>query len=185
MKRNISIIIAISLILLAAISRIVNAQLHTPNFVPIAAIGLFSGAIIKDRRLLAFMVPLLGQFLADGYFAMFTNTPGFYNFFGELFNYLALFGATALGTQLKNIKPVNAMLYTFGASTTFFIISNFGYYLGGLNTYAFSGLVKTYVDAIPFFKNSLGADMMGGVLLFGGYFISQLYFAKKPSKATA
>ena len=101
MKRtNINIILAIFLILIAATSRIINAQLHVANFVPIAAIGLFSGSVIKDKRL-AFLVPLMGQFLGDVYFQFFTNTPGFYDLAGQLFNYGALIGATALGVSMN------------------------------------------------------------------------------------
>ena len=97
MKRNnLNILLAVSLILLAAVCRIFNAQLHVANFVPIAAISLFSGAIIKDKRSLAFLVPLMGQFLGDVYFQLFTHTPGFYDLPGQLFNYGALIAATAL-----------------------------------------------------------------------------------------
>lgn len=185
MKRtNINIILAVFLILIAATSRIINAQLHVANFVPIAAISLFSGAIIKDRRL-AFLVPLMGQFLGDVYFQLFTHTPGFYDLPGQLFNYGALIAATALGTGMKQPKALTTLAYLFGASTLFFLVSNFGYFLGGWNGYSFAGLVKTYVDGIPFFKYTLAGDMTGGVLLFGGYFLAQQALLKKAQKVNA
>ena len=57
MKRNnINTILAFFLVLMAASARILNAKLNIPNVVPIAAISLFSGAVIKDRRVLAIMV---------------------------------------------------------------------------------------------------------------------------------
>ena len=172
MKRNnLNILLAVFLILIAVTARIVNAALHMPNFVPIAAISLFSGAIIKDKRGLAFLVPLLGQFLADVYFQLFTAIPGFYDLAGQLFNYGALICATALGTAMKEPKALTTLAYVFGASTTFFIVSNFGFFVHGWNGYTVSGFVKTYVDAIPFFKYTLAGDMAGGVLLFGCYFM--------------
>ncbi|MFI5196682.1 MAG: DUF6580 family putative transport protein [Chitinophagales bacterium] len=186
MKRNnINILLAIFLILIAATARIVNAGLHIPNIVPIAAISLFSGAIIKDKRGLAFLVPLLGQFLADVYFQLFTAVPGFYDLAGQLFTYGALICATALGTTMKEPKPLTSLAYVFGASTTFFLISNFGYFAHGWNGYSFAGLTKTYIDGIPFFKYTLAGDMAGGVILFGGYFLVQHLLIKKAQKVKA
>jgi hypothetical protein len=184
MKRtNINILLAIFLVLIAASARIVNAQLHIPNIVPIAAIGLFCGAVIRDKRSLAFLVPLLGQFLADLYFQLFTNIPGFYDLTGQLFNYGALIGATALGVSMKQIKPVSTVGYLLGASTLFFLISNFGYFAHGWNGYSFAGLIKTYVDGVPFFKYTLAGDMVGGILLFGGYFFVHQSLIDKAEKA--
>ena len=178
-------LLAIALILITAMTRIMNAQLHMANFVPIAAIGLFSGAVIKDKRSLAFLVPVLGQFLADVYFQFFTSTPGFYDLTGQLFNYGGLIAATALGVSMKQPKPLTTIAYLVGASTLFFLVSNFGYFLGGWNGYSFAGLSKSYIDAIPFYKNTLAGDMAGGVLLFGGYFVVQQMLLKKAQKVHA
>jgi hypothetical protein len=182
MKRNdINILIAITMVVTATILRIASANLHFYNFVPIAALGLFSGSIIKDRRLLAFMVPLAGQFIADVYFQLFTSTPGFYP--GEIFNYAALAGTAALGLFMKEPKPASVLAYVFGASSLFFVVSNFGYFASGYNGYTVAGFSKTYIDAIPFYKNTLAGDMVGGIVLFGGFFIAQRLFANKLKKA--
>ncbi len=182
MKRtDINSLIAITLVVSATILRIVNANMHFYNFVPMAALGLFSGAIIKDRKTLALMVPLAGQFIADTYFQLFTNTPGFYP--GQFFNYAALALATMLGFAMKQPKPVSVLAYVFGASGMFFLVSNFGYFMSGYNGYSFGGLTKTYVDAIPFFRNTIAGDMIGGILLFGGFFLAQRLFANKLKKA--
>jgi hypothetical protein len=186
MKNNkLNIIFAVGLVLIAATARIVNAKLNIPNVVPIAAIGLFSGAIIKDKRSLAFLIPLLGQFLGDVYFQFFTNIPGFYNLPSQLFNYGALIAATALGVTMKQPKSLGTLGYVLGASGIFFIVSNFGYFVSGWNGYSFSGLIKTYTDAIPFFKYSLMGDIAGGVLLFGGYILAQNYLTNNAQKARA
>ncbi len=186
MKRNnIHILLAVFLVIMAASARIVNANMHIPNFVPIAAISLFSGVIFKDKRALAFLIPLLGQFIGDLYFQLFTNIPGFYSIPGQLFNYGALIAAAALGSSMKQPKTATTLAYLFGASTIFFIVSNFGYFASGWNGYSFAGLVKTYVDGIPFFKYTLAGDMAGGVLLFGGYFMTQQAMIKKTQKVKA
>src|ERR1700744_3716815 len=124
MKRNnVNIIIAVFLVAMVVVARIVNAQMHLPNFVPIAAVGLFSGAIVKDRRAMAFLIPILGQFLSDVYFQLFTNIPGFYDLAGQLFNYGALMCATALGMTMKQPKPLTTIGYLLSASVVFFIVS--------------------------------------------------------------
>ncbi len=184
-NKNINIIIAVFLVLAAATSRVVNASLHLPNFVPIAAIGLFSGAILKDNRPLAFLIPLLGQFLADVYFQLFTNVPGFYSIVAQLFTYGAICGATLLGVTMKQPKALRIFGYTLGASTLFFLVSNFGYFAQGWNGYTFSGLTKTYIDAIPFYRNAFLSDMLGSVLLFGGYFVTQKALENSAQKVKA
>jgi hypothetical protein len=186
MKRNnINTILAFFLVLMAASARILNAKLNIPNVVPIAAISLFSGAVIKDRRVLAIMVPLLGQFLGDLYFQLFTNITGFYSLTGQLFNYGALIAAVALGAGMGQPKALTALAYVFGASTLFFLISNFGYFAQGWNGYSLSGLAKTYIDGVPFFKFSLAGDLAGGVLLFGSYFLVQHNAVKHMEKVKA
>ena len=185
MKQQSNILPAIFLVLLAASARIFNASLHIPNMVPIAAIGLFSGAIIKDKRSLAFLIPLLGQFLGDVYFQLFTKIPGFYSLPGMLFNYGALVGATALGMTMKQPKPLSTIAYLLGASSIFYLVSNFGYFVQGWNGYSFAGLSKTYTDAIPFYKYTLLGDMAGGILLFGSYFMAQMIVEKKAVKIRA
>lgn len=184
MKRNdINTLIAITLVFSATILRVVSAGAHFYNFVPVAAMGLFSGSMIKDRRLLSLFVPLAGQFVADLYFQLFTSTPGFYP--GQFFNYAAILGAALLGTTMTQPKPVSILAYIFGASSLFFIVSNFGYFMSGYNGYTFGGFWTTYRDAVPFFKNTLAGDMVGGILLFGGFFLAQRMFTGKMRKAEA
>jgi len=186
MKRsNIDIIIAISLVFIAAAARVVNAGLLLHNFVPIAAISLFSGVVLKERPALAFLVPLMGQFVADVYFQFFTYVPGFYWAVDMLFNYAAIIGATSLGFLMKNQKPATILGFTLGASGTFFLVSNFGYFAHGWNGYTVQGFIKTYIDAIPFYQNSFIADMLGTVLLFGGYAVTQKALGAQADKAHA
>lgn len=54
-------LLALALIVLAAALRIAP---HPWNFTPIGAMALFSGALLKDRRL-AFIFPLVALFVGD------------------------------------------------------------------------------------------------------------------------
>jgi hypothetical protein len=168
--KNLNNIIAITLIATTTILRICNYQEHIYNFVPMAAIGLFSVTFI-NKRSLALIIPILGQFVTDIYLQTFTNTPGFYP--GQIYNYIGLFGAASLGILMKQPKPSTILIYLFGSSSIFFILSNFGFFISGYNGYTINGLTKTYIDAIPFFRNSLTSDMICGILLFTGFFIIQ------------
>ncbi len=186
MKRNnTDILIALFLVIFAASARIINADLHLPNFAPLAAIGLFSGAMFKEKRAMAFLIPMLGQLVGDLYFQFFTAIPGFYGVSAMVFNYGALVSAAALGVMMKQPRPATTLAYLFGASTAFFLVSNFGYFTQGWNGYSFAGLIKTYVDGIPFFKYTLAGDMVGGIALFGGYFMLQQASLKNAQKVKA
>lgn len=176
------ILIAAGLILLAAVTRVIGAETHLYNFAPVAALGLFSGAVVKDKRY-AFLFALLGQLLADTYFQLFTSVQGFYGI-SQLFTYAALVGATVLGTQMSNIKAGRVLGFTLGASVLFFIVSNFGVWASGYYGFSFSGLTACYAAAIPFFKNTLLGDLTGSTVLFGAYFLLQRSFAPKLGKAT-
>jgi hypothetical protein len=175
-KKQTNILLAILLIVIGAGTRIVNHQYHLHNIAPLAAIGLFSGSVIRQNRVLAFLAPLLAQFLADLYFQAFTTIPGFYGT-SQISTYLALVSATILGLVMGQPKAMTALAYTFGASTLFYMVSNLGYFAEGWNGYSFSGLIKTYVDGIPFFKYTILGDMIGGTVLFGAHF---LYLQARP-----
>src|SRR5256886_17656815 len=54
-------LLALALIMLAAALRVAP---HPWNFTPVGAMALFSGAVLKDRRL-AFLVPLVALFAGD------------------------------------------------------------------------------------------------------------------------
>ena len=184
MKHNYSnILLAAGLILMITVARIVNAEMHLYNFVPIAALGLFSGAVVKEKRY-AFLFAILAQLCADVYFELFTDTKGFYGI-SQIFTYVGLVAVTALGVFMKQPKALKVFGFTLAASVVFFLISNLGYFAQGWNGYSAAGLVKTYVDAIPFFKNSVVGDMAGSVLLFGGYFLLQQAVGAKMVRSKA
>jgi NADH:ubiquinone oxidoreductase subunit 6 (subunit J) len=199
MKNNkLHIFLAISLIVASVISRIVCNQMHWANMAPLAAVGLFSGAVISNKRY-AFLLPVLGQLLADIYFQFFTATPGFYDI-SQLFVYAGLVMATLIGTQMGKpqafkIKPQAFKILGFSVlgSVAFFMLSNFGVWcsieFGTKDLYGYGkgwqGLNTTFVKAVPFFRSSLLADLYGSIALFGLYFLLQLAFISKLQKAKA
>jgi hypothetical protein len=170
MKNN-TLIMVIGLVLLAAVSRIICATAGAYNFAPVVAIGLVSGMLIKDVKT-AILIALLGQFTADVYFQLFPTAInwGFYGI-SQFFVYGGLIAAAFIGKAMNKVNAANVIGGTFAASVAFFLISNFGYFAQGFNGYTLSGLAKSYIDAIPFFKASLLADFTGSAVLFGAYFL--------------
>lgn len=191
MKNNrLNIIIAAGLILMVGIARIVNHEMHLFNFAPVCALGLFSGAIIKDKRW-AVLLPVLAQLLGDVYISLFTQWPGFYGV-EQVCVYTALVLVTLLGSGMGQPKALKVLGYSIGGAMLFFIISNFGTWLnlqffGKADLYSYgtglTGFMNTYIAAIPFFKHTLISELAGGILLFGAYYVLQLSLMNKAQKA--
>ena len=148
------------LIILAAMSRLVP---HPPNFTPIGALGLFAGSYIAVRRY--WLVPLLALLISDIFI-------GFYHPVTMVSVYLAFIICTVIGRMVlldkRNVLRIGAT--TLSASVVFFVVSNFGDWLSGINyPLTWDGLATCYVMAIPFFGNTVMGDLFYVALLFGTY----------------
>ena len=164
MTANHSRIIALlSAIVLAAALRLVP---HPPNFTPIGAMALFSGAYL-GRKGLAFVAPLAAMLLSDA-------VLGFYN--GFLVTYVAVGAIVLLGSlTLSRVSPLRIGGAAVASSVLFFLVSNFGTWaLSGMYQHSAAGLAACYVAAIPFFQNTLAGDLFYAMLLFGGFRIAEL-----------
>ncbi|MFL6727130.1 MAG: DUF6580 family putative transport protein [Sphingomicrobium sp.] len=164
MTANYSRILALlSAIVLAAALRLVP---HPPNFTPIGAMALFSGAYL-GRRSLAFVAPLGALLLSD-------LVLGFYH--GQLTVYFSVALVVVIGmAALRRVSPVRVGIGAIASSVLFFIITNFGVWMfGGIYPQTVAGLSACYVAAIPFFQNTLAGDLFYATLLFGGFRIAEL-----------
>jgi hypothetical protein len=164
MNANNSRLIAIlSAIVLAAALRLVP---HPPNFTPIGAMALFSGAYL-GRRALAFVAPLFAMVLSD-------VVLGFYS--GFWITYLAVALIVVVGwVALSKMSVLRVGGAALASSIVFFAVSNFGTWLmSGMYTHDFAGLEACYVAAIPFFQNTLAGDLFYVTLLFGGLRVAEL-----------
>jgi hypothetical protein len=134
---------------------------HPPNFSPIDAMALFSGAYL-GRRWLAFAAPLGALLLSD-------LVLGFYP--GMWVQYLAVVLVVLVGwTALKRVSAARVGGAAIASALLFFMITNFGTWaLSGMYPLNLGGLVACYVAAIPFFQNTLAGDLFYSGLLFGGF----------------
>ena len=142
-------------VLLAALSRLLP---HEPNFTPLGAMALLGGATLRDRRL-AFAVPLATMFLSDMFIGFHATTP---------FVYAAFILIVGIGILIRRRTPGQIALGTLAASLTFFVVSNLGPWFVFYEK-TFAGLVLCYIQAIPFFDNTLRGDVVYVAVLFGGF----------------
>jgi hypothetical protein len=175
-ERNRTLLVAATLIVAAAASRIIP---HMPNFSPLNAMALF-GAAYLPQRALAFVVPLGATWLSDLFLNNVTYAepgqqfawvyPGFY------WQYLAYIAIGALGILLfrRGVTPVRVVAGTLGAGWLFFAISNFCVWISGsLYPLTGQGLIACYVAALPFYRGTLAGDVVFTALLFGGFILVQ------------
>jgi hypothetical protein len=156
-QSTISILIALTLIVLGVTLRILP---HPPNFAPITAIAIFGGAILPRR--LGLWVPLGAMIVSD-------SIIGFYNLIPVTWGCYLLI-ALASSLWLKKFTLTRGALVTLSSSAFFFVVTNFAVWVaGGIYPHTYSGLVRCYTLAIPFFRNSLLSDAIYTAGLFGVY----------------
>ena len=148
-----SYILPICLIFILSFSRIIP---HSPNFTPVLAVGIFSGFYFKNF-ILGFFIVVSSMFLGDFYM-------GFHN--TMFFTYASLSAAVLLGVLIKHFKFKEILISGLVSSAIFFIITNFGVWiLSGMYVKNFSGLLQSYVMAIPFFHNTLISTFLYLIIL--------------------
>jgi hypothetical protein len=162
-----------AIILSAAFLRLLP---HEPNFTPLGAIALFSGAYIANVYI-ALAMPILSMLLGDALLG----------FSGWAYptQMLVVYGSFALVTLLgRGILQNNKNFLRVGgaaiaSSLVFFFITNFAVWVNGFWGVAFypttfAGLIECYVAGIPFYKTSLYADVVYTAVFFGGFYLARI-----------
>lgn len=145
--------------------------IEIPNFSPIGAIALMSGAYI-GKKLWAVALPLLALFLAD--ILIMGTSPIYQDYFwtdGMFFTYLGFFLIVGIGVLIKRrLNLVSVLGGSLAAALVFYIFSNFGSFLF-LPQYAknVSGLVEAYLNGVPFFRATLISQVLFSVILYYAY----------------
>jgi hypothetical protein len=158
-------LLALTMIALAAALRIAP---HPWNFTPVGAMALFSGALIRDRRV-AFFFPLLALFVGDIFIGLHKLMPVVYASF---------LVSVAIGFCLREHRTVRRITAaTLLGAIQFFLVTNFAVWAFGLSyPRNGAGLLACYVAGIPFFWNTLAGDAGYALLLFGGFALAERLF---------
>lgn len=157
------------LIVLAILMRLFP---HPPNFIPIGAIAIFSGAYKKNKH--AWMLPLFILFISD-------LIIGLYNPFIMFSVYISFIISVFVGSYFLSRK--RNVFFILGASvssaTILFTLSNFTVWLTGIHySMSIDGLITCFIRALPFYGNTLLSNLLYSLILFGIY-ESFKYFTKQ------
>nr|MBA2770844.1 hypothetical protein [Sphingomonas sp.] len=138
---------------------------HPPNFSPIAAMALFSGAYLP-RRALAFAAPLAALLLSD-------LLLGFYP--GMAFIYVSVALTVVIGWTISRRRSALRIAgAAVAGSVLFYVLTNFGTWVTtDMYPKTIEGLAACYVAAIPFFQNTVAGDLFFSALLFGGFALAE------------
>jgi hypothetical protein len=155
---------AITLIGLSIACRLLTPVLHGWNFVPMGAVAIYAGARLS--RFWAWMIPLAAMGISDLILDYGTQRPEATRWIiYATFAAITLIGPVA-NRWGKRLWVLPAL--SLSASTIFFITSNLATWAEGLNyPLTFAGLVDCFVMAIPFYGNTIVADLLGIAFLFG------------------
>jgi hypothetical protein len=155
-------LLIVAMILFAAIVRIVP---HPWNLTPIGGMALFSGAVIRNRRL-AFVFPMLALLAGDFFIGFHVLIPMVYASFVI---------SVAIGLWLRERRTVVRLggAVLLGAAQ-FYLITNLGVWMF-LNSYPknLAGLVSCYIAGLPYFANTLAGDAFFSAALFGALFLAE------------
>ena len=160
------LLLGLAIITLAATLRV---SPHPWNFTPVGAMALFSGAVVKDRRL-AFAFPLLALFAGDLF-------VGFYKPSVMLLVYASFLLSVLIGRFLQGRRTtLRIASATLLGSAQFFLVTNFAVWWL-LNSYprTTSGLVACYIAGLPLFWNTLSGDALYATLFFGAFAFAERF----------
>jgi hypothetical protein len=163
------LVIGIVLILVAISSRLLP---HWHNFTAVGATGLF-GAYYYRKQVWAFAIPIIAMWISDlvlNNWIYAAYMDGFV-WFNEAMLYVYLGFAAIVVTGQLIISKMNSsriLAASVAASIVFFLISNFASFLQNpVYPKSGDGLLMAYAAGIPFFWNTLLANMLYTALIFG------------------
>lgn len=143
-------------VLAVALIALYRLMPHPWNFAPVTASAIFGGMVLS--RSLSWIVPVAAMLISDAIIGFsWADMP---------FVYGSLLIAVGIGVwigkpQTKWMKFTGKTIVgTLAASIIFYLITNFGSWLI-LPMYpkTLNGLWMSYINAIPFFQNSLAGDV--------------------------
>ena len=172
MEKNPTRPLAVGLIVLGALTRLLP---HPANMVPVGGLSLFAGARLRGWRALA--VPLMMMLVTDPLLGGFS--------FATPFVYASFLINVWIGMRLRGTEsPWKIGGAAAVGATQFFLISNFGTWLGSTSFYPHTlpGLMACYVAAIPFYWRTLAGDVFYSAAFFGIYALVRHTLEQNPAR---
>lgn len=175
-KINLRFGVLMGIVAFATVARIATPPLlgHPSNFSPINAIALFSGCYFGGK-LTKYIIPLLSVWVGDLFidYIYMHKFMLFYN--GFYWQYACYVLMVIIGIMIANrVKPISLLAASISSSLIFFVVSNFGVWIGnGMYPHLSFGLAACYTAALPFFNTTLLSDIAYSALFFGSFEFAQ------------
>lgn len=168
-------LVFVSLVVLGASARLMLHE-ELPNFTPVAAIALFAGYFLRSQ-LLALATPVAILLISNIVIGPYNNWLTAIAVYGMLMLPVAFRTVLRSTFKLDSGNRGQAFASFLGltgsslvASVAFFVVTNFTCWLNPkMYDPTFAELVHCYVQALPFFANTLLGDLFFACTLFGGY----------------
>ena len=155
--------ISLGIFLALAASRFIP---HPPNFTSLVALSFYVPALLGKR----FLPPLILSFVVTDIFIGFHSTLFFT--WGSVI-VISLISKYFTFSILRRFTGV-----LFGACI-FYLLTNFGWWIGGNYGYTLNGLFNCYVLALPFFGYTLVSSIIFSVIIETIYKFFKLNFLNK------
>ena len=147
----------LSLICFLVASRVIP---HPPNFTPVLAVAIFAPYFAREL-VVAVAIPLVAMVLSDLIIGLHSSM---------IWVYGAVAASVVISHYLRQTGShmVRIGSLAFGSSLLFFIVTNFGVWLGSdFYPQTAKGLIACYVAALPFFGNTLVSTVAFSGLFYG------------------
>lgn len=164
---------AILVVLLAFLSRVVPVALHqqTWNLSLLGGCLLFFGSRIASgspRRAALQIAGALAMLMAADYWITVYGYAYPFHVSSYLLTWAWYAGVCVLGMKfLQKVTVLRVAAGAIAAPTSFFLISNFAVWMGGMYAHTLAGLAQCYVAGIPFYRNDLASTALTAAALFG------------------
>lgn len=163
-------------ILLAGVSRLLP---HPFNFTPVAAMALFGGACLSDKRL-AFLLPMGAMIFSDILLEL-TAGIGIHNTLIYVYGSFLIISGIGIFIS-KKLTASRIILASLLSSLLFFFITNTGVWAAAGFPFGFNGLLTSLLAGIPFYNNELFGSFffntVAGDLFFNAILFGSLALAK-------
>ncbi len=170
-----------AMILMAGAWRLIFLGNNLPmaNFTPIGAMALFGGCYFSDKWK-AILLPLVTLWLTDVILNSFVYSHQLTFFYSGFYWNYGIFALIAvMGTFIRKVSVKNVLVGSISAALLFWLISDFGVWLGGtMYPKNVAGIIECYAAAIPFLRNMLISNLVFSAIMFGSFELIKFKFPK-------
>ena len=139
---------------------------HPPNFTSLIALSFYIPAVLGIRYTPVVVLALLFTDLIIGFHSTMLFTSGSVILIGLI-------------SKFYNKSILFRIFGAFIGAVIFFLVSNFGVWLGGSYGYSLSGFLSCYILALPFFGNTFVSTILFSTVIEG---ILKIEFVKNFSQ---